>query len=288
MDTTTKTAVEHLKAVGFNESEALAYATLIQGGPMTGYQLAKASGIARPNVYAVIDRLERRGALTRIGVGDGVKYAALPADEMLSRLSSGIDAHLSAAQEAFGRMSGEIGQEYIWNLEGYDTVLARAETIVTDARERLLIGLWSNESVRLNDAVARAQSRGVEVVTLCIQGCAAECGGCCGEIYRYPVAEGAASRWLMLVADDREVLMGEIAASGDARAAHTALPMIVVMASQYLRNTIAAAEIVRSLGPKLPKLLDRQSARAIDGAGLAIKGESWLKQLRATVRRTRA
>ena len=289
MDKTTNAAVEHLQAVGFNESEALAYATLVQRGPMTGYQLARASGIARPNVYGVIDRLEKRGAVTRIGVGDGVKYAALPAAEMLARLSSEVDGHISAAQDAFARMGSEPGREYIWNIEGYDAVLARAETIVAGAKERLLIGIWSNESARLAEAVKHAQARGVEVVTLCVQGCAAECGGCQGDVYRYRVAGEGASRWLMIVADDRQVLMGEVAPGGDAHAAHTALSMIVAVAAQYLRNTIAAAEIVRSLGPKLPKLLDPEAARAVSGTRLAAdSGGSWLKQLTAIVRRPRS
>jgi sugar-specific transcriptional regulator TrmB len=287
MDTTTNEAVEHLQAVGFNESEALAYSTLVQGGPMTGYQLAKASGIARPNVYAVIDRLEKRGALTRIGVGDGVKYAALPAKEMLARLSANVDAHISAAGQALGRMDGGFGNAYTWNLEGYENVLARGEAIVAGAKERLLIGLWSNESARLSDAVARAQAQGVEVVTLCVQGCAEECGGCRGEVYRYAVGDNESSRWLIVVADDGEVLMGEIAPSGDARAAQTTLPMIVAVAAQYLRNTIAAAEIVRSLGPKLPKLLDRESERTVEGTGLAVNDRSWLRQMLASVRRAR-
>jgi hypothetical protein len=55
----------------------------------------------------------------------------------------------------------------------------------------------------------------------------------------------------------------------------------------YIRNTIAAAEIVRSLGPKLPKLLDRESARAVEGSGLAVENQSWLKQLLGSVRRGR-
>jgi hypothetical protein len=91
----------------------------------------------------------------------------------------------------------------------------------------------------------------------------------------------------MVVADDRELLMGEISPGGDAQAAHTTLPMIVAVASQYLRNTIASAEIVRSLGPKLPKLLDHEAARALNSAGLAGDSESWFKQLLATVRQGR-
>jgi sugar-specific transcriptional regulator TrmB len=284
---TTTIATEHLEALGFSESEARAYASLVQSGPMTGYQLAKASGVPRPNVYGVIDRLEKRGAVTRIGVGDGVKYAALPAREMLARLSSGIDGHLHGAQEALARLGGAGEHEYVWNLVGYDNVLDRAERMVRDAQQRLLIGVWSEESARLAEAVSRAQARGVEIATLCVQGCATECGGCRGDVYRYAVTGTSATRWLMVIADDRELVVGEISPEGEAQAAHTALPVIVAIAANYLRNTIAAAEIVRSLGPKLPKLLDRDAVRAIEGAGLAAGSQSWFKQLMSTVRKAR-
>jgi hypothetical protein len=287
MDTTTNQAVYHLQALGFNESEALAYTALVREGPLTGYQLAKSSGVARPNVYAVIDRLEKRGAITRVGIGDGVKYAALPAGDLLARVSSGVDAHLAAARDALSKVSSAPGQEYVCNVVGYDNVLERAEAIVNGAKQRLLVGVWSNESLRLSEAVMRAQARGVDLVTLCIQGCADECGGCRGEIYRYAIAGESATRWLMLVADERELLMGEITAAGNAQAAHTTLPMIVAIGGQYLRHTIATAEITRSLGPKLPGLLDREAVRAIDGSTLASDGTSWFKQLLTAVRSSR-
>jgi sugar-specific transcriptional regulator TrmB len=234
----------------------------------------------------VIDRLEKRGALTRVGVGDGVKYSALPPSDMLSRLSSGIDAHLAGAQDALSRMEDRPAERYVWNLEGYDNVVSRAEEVARGARERLLLGVWSNESARLTDAVAAAQSQGVDVVTLCVQGCASECGNCRGEVYRYPVTKEADTRWLMVVADEEQTVMGEVSATGDARAAHTSMPMIVAVAAQYIRNTIASAEIVRSLGPRLPRLLDRGSKDALEGEGLRTNGQSWFKQLLATVRRT--
>jgi sugar-specific transcriptional regulator TrmB len=285
MDTTTSTAIEHLQEVGFGEYEAKAYATLIQRGPLTGYRLAKASGIPRPNVYPVIDRLEKRGAVTRIEVGDGVKYAALPAAEMLARLSRTVEAHLAGAESALGDLAQTTTSEYVWNVEGYENALARAEQLIGGARERVLIGLWSKESARLAGAVAAAQARGIRIVMLCIEGCAAECGGCRGDVYRYAVAEEAATRWLMLVADDREVMVGQISQGGDVKAAQTSLEVFVAMTSQYLRDAIATAEIARSLGSRLPKLLDRDAAGALQGAGLAAGGESWLKRMSAIVRR---
>ena len=285
MDATTGKAIEHLQEVGFGEYEARAYATLVQRGPLTGYQLAKASGIPRPNVYPVIDRLEKRGAVTRIEVGDGVKYAALPAAEMLARLSRNVESHLAGAASALGDLAQATTSEYVWNIDGYDNALARAEQLIAGARERVLIGIWSVESGRLAGPVAAAHARGVRIVTLCIEGCVDECGGCRGDVYRYAMAEEAATRWLMLVVDDRELLVGQISHSGDAKAAQTSLEVFVAMTSQYLRDAIATAEIARSLGSRLPRLLDREAAGALQGAGLAAGGESWLKRMSAIVRR---
>jgi hypothetical protein len=286
MDTTTiSQAVEHLQAVGFGEYEARAYATLVRDGPLTGYQLAKNSGIPRPNIYAIVDRLEKRSAVTRVAVGDGVKYAALPADEMLDRLSRTVEAHLSDARGALDGL-GEAGDAaYVWNIEGYDNMIARAEAIIGGAQDRLTVGIWSSESARLAPAIEAAQGRGVRVLVLCVQGCAHECGHCRGEIYRYPMSNDTDRRWLMLAADDREMLVGQVGPGAQARGAQTTLAAMVAMTSQYVRNTIAAAEIVRSLGPRLPTLLDAEAKRAVQGAGLASNGESWLKRLTGAVRR---
>lgn len=285
--TTINEAITHLQAVGFGEYEARAYATLVQRGPLTGYQLAKESGIPRPNVYAVIDRLEKRSAVTRIEVKDGVKYAALPADEMLARLSQAVQGHLAGATGALNDLQRQPNPDYVWNIEGYDGLLARAEGLIAGARERLLIGIWSMESRRLADVMSAAEARGVRVAVLCIEGCPQECGGCRGDVYRYPVAGEASTRWLMVVADDRELLIGEMGPGADARGAHTTLEVFVAMTSQYLRNTIATAEIVRSIGPRLPRLLDRGALQAVQGAGLAADDASWLKRLSAVVRRAK-
>jgi HTH-type transcriptional regulator, sugar sensing transcriptional regulator len=281
----TTTAVEHLQAVGFSEYEARAYVTLVERGPLTGYQLAKESGIPRPNIYPVIDRLEQRGAAVRIETGGAVKYDAGAPAEMLGRLGRSIESHLGGATRALEDLTHDSSSSYVWNVEGYEPMLERARTLLDAARERVLLGLWSQESAQLSGAVAAAQARGVHVVTLCIEGCAAECGNCRGDVYRYAVAGEAQERWLTVIADDREALIGQVARGGEGRAAQTTLSVVVAMAAQYLRNTIAAAEIARSLGSKLPKLLDRGASRALTSGELGTGGQSWLRRIAAAVRR---
>jgi HTH-type transcriptional regulator, sugar sensing transcriptional regulator len=49
-----------LQELGFGDYEARAYVTLLQRSPVSGYELAKTSGIPRANVYAVLQKLEER------------------------------------------------------------------------------------------------------------------------------------------------------------------------------------------------------------------------------------
>lgn len=54
--------VENLKAFGLTGQEALIYETLLKHGPMSGYEVAKETGISRSNVYSSLSGLVDKGA----------------------------------------------------------------------------------------------------------------------------------------------------------------------------------------------------------------------------------
>jgi|FLYL01.1.fsa_nt_gi sugar-specific transcriptional regulator TrmB len=268
MTTTASAALQHLQALGFSEYEGRAYITLLERGPLTGYQLARASSVPRPNIYPVLDRLEQRGVVARIHVKDALKYAALPASEMLARLSRSVESHLKNAELALSELETGPQGEYVWNIVGRDSVLGRAEALVNGSEQQLLAALWSAESRQLAPAFERASQRGVQIITLCIQGCSEECGGCRGKIYRYPTADGREARWLVLVADARELLVAQAHDDGTDGAV-TTLKVFVAVAAHYVKNTIALAEVSRSLGPDGIGSLDADARDALRAAGLA-------------------
>ncbi len=283
-ETMNKDALEYLQALGFGEYEARAYLSRLRQGPMTGYQLAKASAIPRPNIYPILDRLLQRGAVNRIEAKRAVRYAALPAEQMLDGLGREVTGRLEMARTAMRGLEEAGTAEQVWNVQGHEAVMARAGMLIDGARRRLLVGVWSEESRQLAAGIARAESRGVDVTTLCIQGCPQECGNCRGEIYRYPLAQGTDRRWLVLVADDESLLVGQVLPDGDAVAAFTRLEAFVAVGGHYLRNAIATAEIVRSFGTSLPQALDDRARRAVQGAGLvADGGETWFDKLLSSV-----
>lgn len=54
-----------LQRLGFGDYEARTYITLLQRRPLSGYELAKSSGVPRSNIYTVLRKLEARGAVVR-------------------------------------------------------------------------------------------------------------------------------------------------------------------------------------------------------------------------------
>ena len=93
-------SIEQLQKLGFNGSEATIYVTLLRNGPLTGYELARASGVARPNVYGVLQKLEERGAVSRLDERPGTRYAPLPFAELLARMRQRYELALADAEQS--------------------------------------------------------------------------------------------------------------------------------------------------------------------------------------------
>lgn len=275
----TTTAATELEALGFTEYEARAYLALLQAGALTGYQVAKASGIPRPNIYPVLARLVQRGAVNKVDAKGAARYTALPSEQMLRNVERTFTVQAERARQTMAQLDESRTDEQIWNIEGYDQILDRARLVIEESKGQLLVGVWSNESRRLSDAIANAEHRGVDITTLCTQGCPQECGGCTGRLYRYNLEENLAPRTLIVVRDREELVVGQCYPDGSARGATTRMPAFVSIATQFLENTIAVAEIARSLGARLPRLLDDDARLALERTGMRIDETSWLDRL---------
>src|SRR6476646_9908420 len=172
---TMQDTVRILQRLGFGEYEARTYIGLLRGGPMTGYELAKISGVPRANVYDVLPKLEERGAVVRVDSPSGARYSAVPTSQLMPRLADRFNDDLAAAEEALLDQA-EIGEEdHTWNIEGYHAVIDHARTLVDAAENEVLIAVWPEEARALSGNLSGAEERGVPVTTLCLAGCEREC-----------------------------------------------------------------------------------------------------------------
>ena len=256
-----------LQGLGLGEYEARAYLALLQRSPMNGYELAKASGLPRANVYSVLDKLEGRGAVVRLDTPSGTRYSAVPPSELVGRIGSRFSKNLDAAKRMLEDMAVPPEYEYVWNARGYESLLDHARTLIDSTQKRLLVATWTQEAHALSGNLAAAEDRGVEVTTLCLRACAAECGGCRGAIFRYRLAPEYGSRWLVLVQDEEEALAGEIGSDEEAFTVRTRQRLLVELSAWYIRHSIALAGVVKDLGEQLPTLLSAQTLASLASLG---------------------
>ncbi|HET7371714.1 MAG TPA: helix-turn-helix domain-containing protein [Gammaproteobacteria bacterium] len=252
-----------LQDLGFTDYEARAYVSLVGVGDRNGYEVAKAAGMPRANVYAVLERLVERGAARRLDTPDGARYAAVKPSQLIRRLDLRHRRTLAAAEKALAALETAEAAAPVYNLKNYGELLDQARALIDGAEKELVVGIQPSEAAALAEPLRDARERGVAITTLCMEACDAECGGCQGSIHRYNLGPANDARWLLLVADKSRAVAGEIAAAG-ATAVATRHRLIVELIAAYIRQSLGLATLADDLGDRFEGLLSRQAHEVLD------------------------
>lgn len=280
-------SIQVLTRLGFTEYEARAYVALLQHEPLNGYELARESKLPRANVYAVLEKLESRGAVIRLEAPAGTRYKAIPPGELTRRLNDQMQDSLSEAEHALSSIGQSIDYEYIWNTRGYPALLEHALSMIEAAQHSVLVALSRPESLLLQRSLQTAAGRGVEITTFCLQACQEECGHCQGRVLRYQITPAADDRWLILVVDGLELLAGQIGAAEDAQSVRTRQRLLVDLAAGYIRRSIALAVLLLDLSAEQAASLTPQARSALQAVAAASVDANWLDQLRGLFQKDR-
>ncbi len=265
--------------LGFGEYEARVYLALLRRSPANGYEIAKASDIPRGNVYGVLQKLEERGAILRIDTPEGTRYTPVPPDELLARLSDRFSRTVSAASEVLEQAGSPAESAQVWNVDGYEALLEHGRSLLAGAAHELQMAVWPDEARILAAEMRAAAERGVCIRTLCLAGCGQECGACQGRVQRYRLLPEQPARWLIVAADRGEVLAGEIAGGGAAQAVRTRQRLLVDLITSYIRNSVALAAVVGSMGEDAAARLSPEAADALEVIGEAGGLGDWIRNL---------
>jgi HTH-type transcriptional regulator, sugar sensing transcriptional regulator len=224
-----------MASLGFSLYESRAYAALVLENPLTGYELSGKSGIPRSKVYECIERLKRKGLLVPVEENP-VKYAPLPPEELVRRLSKEFRSSLEKLESLFKEEKNTDRVDYIFNVRGYDEIIAKSIEMIEDAKSELALALWGEEIARLESEIKRAVKRGVAVRLLTFNGGRAV-EGC--ETYRHPSIAGDLTRKSITVVRDRsEVLTGQLSGEGGTVSAWTRNHNLVFISLKYIEHEI--------------------------------------------------
>lgn len=273
-----------LQQLGFSEYEARAYLALLQQLPLNGYELAKVSGVPRANIYAVLQKLEERGAVVRLDMPNGSRYTPVAPAELTRQIARRFQDTVNAAQQALENLALPAAAPYIWNIEGYAALLDHAHALIEATQERLLVATGRREAGALAASLAAAEARGVAVTTLCLDECPEECGGCRGTICRFCAALADGQHWLILVSDDAEMLAGEIGAQDEVLAVRTRQRLQVDLTIWYIQHSLALTAVLRDLAGRPEQVLTPETRRVLQSIDRPNRQGGWLDYLRQLVR----
>jgi sugar-specific transcriptional regulator TrmB len=230
-------ATDLLQRVGLNKYEAEAYAALLQYGPLTGYELGKRSGVPLSRSYEVLERLTTKG-LALVQPGDPPRYVAEAPQQFLDRTRTATTATLDALADALAELGRSALPAGFWVVRGQEHILTHLKTLIAQAQRTLAVHVAPMYDAIIEDALAQARSHGCRVMQ--------------PQLDRR-VGDAA----VLLVADDREGMIGTLEPAGQAQAVASADPAFVaalvrscaVQQELHLGRTAEAATMARAPQP---------------------------------------
>ena len=105
-----------LKNLNFTEYESKAYLALLEESPLTGYAVAKKSGVPRSKIYEVLESLVIRGDIF-VSYGNTPQYIPVPAKDLIKNRRMKAEETFEQAEKYFEKFERTANdRENIWNI----------------------------------------------------------------------------------------------------------------------------------------------------------------------------
>lgn len=137
-----------LHKLGFSPIEANVFIVLCKHGSLTGYEVAKLTGISRSNVYAALYSLQDKGKCYA-SEGETTKYVAISKEELLLSTEREFHTTLQEIKEYYP-IPLEANEPYI-TIKGYDNVLTKLKNAVLLCHSHLYLLCDSDVVALLQD-----------------------------------------------------------------------------------------------------------------------------------------
>lgn len=224
--------VDRLMMFGLTRQEATIYITLAQTGAMTGYEVAKVTGISRSNVYSALAGLVEKGAANRME-GASNKYLALGVEEMCeNKLRAMTEAKSYLAEHLI--LADEAADGYI-TIDGFTHIQDKVFKMLMLAEKRVYLALQGAYIPIFEKELKKLLEEGKKVVLLTDTDCQIEGA----QIYLTNQNE----QQIHLIVDSCHVLTGDFTKSPSDTCLYTGQKNFVTVLKQALRNEIRLIEL---------------------------------------------
>ena len=235
-----------LKRLDFTEYEAKAYLALLSSEqPLTGYAVAKNSGVPRSKIYETIETLLSRGDVIA-SPGDPPLYQAISAKELISSRKAEAEDNFSKAEKYLAELEiGSHDRDNIWNITGCDAICQKVTECLRSAEKRILLEIWAEDFYAVEDELKDAAKRGVQIIIVSY----GELKANYAVVYQHDmsdtITEEYGGRWIVLSVDGSQVLAGAVSLNEKSRAAWTMHSGLVMPITEVIVHDLYIAEIMK-------------------------------------------
>ncbi|MBY0149207.1 TrmB family transcriptional regulator [Neobacillus niacini] len=240
-----KTIFETLKNLNFTEYEAKAYLSLLEESPLTGYAVAKNSGVPRSKIYEVLDSLAIRGDIL-VSPGNTPQYSPVPAKELIKNRRMEAEQNFELAEKSLAEFEQSANdRENIWNIMGRIEILQKVKDCIASSKTRILLEVWEEEYEELESELRQAVNRGVNVTIIAYGEIVSDFANLYLHYMGHEITEEYGGRWIVISADDSEVVAGIVSLGKDSRAAWTRHVGLVMPITEVMIHDLYLMEIMK-------------------------------------------
>jgi sugar-specific transcriptional regulator TrmB len=238
-----------MRKLGFTEYETRIYIALLRESPATAYEIAKSTGVPRPNTYNALDTLAQRDVVQPVSA-DPVRYVPVPPELVFGRIAAATRSICEDLEEKLTKLSEPEDSRFVWTTRGDTAVHDHVRQMIEAAEDHIWIKAGESVIRRHAESLRAAAERGVSMVIVLFGEDAQEFRF--SESVRVVLHEGNGRRMGMadnlftVIVDHEEVMTANI--DGSVSGAHTRNGSIVTMALGLLRHEYYLAEIFRRVG----------------------------------------
>jgi Predicted transcriptional regulators len=242
---------KELQKLGFSPYECKAYVGLLKAHPVTGYEISKRSGVPRSMIYEVLGKLMDKGAVYLVP-SEPVKYSPVPADAFIERQRNRFDKSFSLLEKKLTMLQREREMDVIWHIRSEEPVIQEMIEMIGRADRELWLSVWEPQVPIVQKAVEQHLRDGVRVFSVLFGAPEAGIGTTFHHDYMTPevVTERTGGRLTIVARDGEEVLIANFSDESATWAVKTCDPVLVLVATEYIRHDIMIEAITARFGPE--------------------------------------
>jgi sugar-specific transcriptional regulator TrmB len=235
----------------------MAYLALLKQGEVTGYELAKNSGIPDSKIYAVLNKLLEKNVILALD-SDPVKYTPIPPDDIIGRMKSDYLNTFDTLSQSLNDIyqNEQTSDQYIWNLSGRQEIMRRIIEFINQAKASIYLSVWDEEVAEIKESLYQANKRGVKMSI--VHYGKTHLG--IGQEYRHgrehQIRQQRGARRIAIEVDEEKVILAHFVDDGGSNALRTNNTGVVLLAKDYIIHDIYTIRMAEKFGQEAIEIFE--------------------------------